>query len=449
MTTDHLNKDYLLGLAESILALSEADQTEVVLMTGEDYLTRFSKNHIHQNVGSRHASVTIRAVTGKQIGVAQAESLDEASLRDTLAKAQEIAGLCPPVEDFKGLPKPGRIRPIEAFDEATARTSPEERARIVVELVTAAKRRRGEAAGLVQTQAGAMAVANSRGVRAYHRMTGAQFQSVVTCGDGSGYAESQGTALGDLDVRGVIRDGVGKAARSRKPQPIEAGDYDVVLEPAAVGSLVDMLGYSGFGAKAFQEGRSFMSGKIGQKVTGDAITIVDNAHDARQKGLPFDFEGVPRKRVKLIDRGVAAGVVYDSYLAGREAGRRASTGHALPPKYASYGAMPMNLLVSGGDQSLRSLIAGTERGLLVTRFHYVNFVEPVRAVLTGMTRDGTFWIENGKIAHPVRNLRFTESVIAAFERCDGLSRMRRRVEGGAVCPAMRIRGFRFSGKTEF
>ncbi|MBN2583544.1 MAG: TldD/PmbA family protein [Planctomycetes bacterium] len=449
MTTDHLNRDELLRLAENVLATSEAEQTEVVLMTGEDYLTRFAKNRIHQNVGSRHASVTVRAVSGKQIGVAQAESLDESALRDTLSKAQEIAGFCPPIEDFKRLPKPGKIRPIEAFDEATARTTPAQRAEIVAELVATAKRRRGEAAGLVQTQAGAIVVANSHGIRAYHRMTGARFQTVVTCGDGSGYGEAEGTALADLDVKRVIRDGVGKATRSRKPQPIDAGEYDVVLEPAALGILIDMLGYSGFGAKAFQEGRSFMSGKIGQKVTGENITIVDNAHDAKQKGLPFDFEGVPRKRVKLIDRGAAAGVVYDSYLAGREGGRRASTGHALPPKYAAYGAMPMNLVVDGGNESLRSLVAGTERGLLVTRFHYVNFVEPVTAVLTGMTRDGTFWIENGKVSHPVRNLRFTESVIQAFERCDGLSRMRRRVEGGAVCPAMRIRGFRFSGKTEF
>jgi len=446
---DYRSRDAFVQLAESVLAASQADQTEVVLTTGQDYLTRFAANRIHQNVGSRHAGVTIRTVTDKRIGVAETESLEPGALRDTLARAQEIAQYRPPLEDFKHLPKPGKIRPIAAFDQATADFSPDQRADIVARLVAAAKRRKAQAAGLLQTTAGEILVANSRGVRAYHRMTGAKFQTVVTCGDGDGYAESETTAVGDLDVKRVIRDGVGKATRSRKPRPIEAGQYDVVLEPAAVGILVDMLGYAGFGAKPFQEGRSFMSGRLGEKVTGRNITIIDNAHHARQSGLPFDFEGLPRKRVKLIDRGVAAGVVYDSYLAGREGGRKASTGHALPPKYASYGAMPMNLIVDGGSESLRSLIAGTERGLLVTRFHYVNFVERMKAVLTGMTRDGTFWIENGKVTHPVRNLRFTESVIEAFDRVEGLTRMRRRVEGGALCPAMKIRKFRFSGTTEF
>ena len=446
---DYRSRDALVQLAESVLAASEADQTEVVLTAGEDYLTRFARNRIHQNVGSRHAGVTIRTVTDKRIGVAETEGLEADALRDTLARAQEMARHRPPLEDFKHLPRPGKIRPIEAFDEATADFSPDQRADIVARLVSSAKCRKAEAAGLVQTQAGEILVANSRGVRAYHRMTGAKFQTVVTCGDGDGYAESDATAVGDLEVNRVIRDGVGKAVRSRKPRPIEAGEYDVVLEPAAVGILVDMLGYAGFGAKPFQEGRSFMSGRLGEKVTGENITIIDNAHHAKLRGLPFDFEGLPRKRVKLIDRGIAAGVVYDSYLAGREGGRKASTGHALPPKYASYGAMPMNLIVDGGSDSLRSLIAGTERGLLVTRFHYVNFVERMKVVLTGMTRDGTFWIENGKVAHPVRNLRFTESLVEAFDRVEGLTRMRRRVEGGVLCPAMKIRKFRFSGTTEF
>jgi predicted Zn-dependent protease len=213
--------------------------------------------------------------------------------------------------------------------------------------------------------------------------------------------------------------------------------------------MIEMLAYMGLGAKAFQEGRSFMSGKLGQPITGQAVTIVDNVYDRRVRGMPFDFEGVPRKRVKLIDRGTAAGVVYDSYLAGREKGRKASTGHALPPTYASYGAMPACAVMAGGTESLRGLVQSTERGLLVTRFHYVNIAERMKAVLTGMTRDGTFWIERGKVTHPVRNLRFTESVLEAFARLGGLTRMRRLTEGDVLCPAVKVRGFRFTGTTEF
>lgn len=447
MNYDH--RDEYLRLAESVLAMSEAEETEVIISSGESYLTRFAGNVIHQNVGQRDASVTVRTVTDKRIGVAEVESLEPEAIRSALATAQEIAAARPPLEDFKRLPSPRTIRPIEAYDADTAACSPDHRADIVAELVATAKRRRATAAGLVKTGATEIVVANSRGVGAYHRATGAEFQTVVTCGDGAGYAQDNAFALGNLAVGRVIRDGVGKAARSRKPRPLDAGAYDVVLEPAAVGLMLQMLGYVGFGGKAFAEGRSFMSGKIGQKITGEAITIVDNAHDTRLRGMPFDFEGVPRKRVKLIDRGVAAGVVTDSYLAGRAKGRRRSTGHALPPQYASYGAMPSHLVMASGSDSLRGLVKSTRRGLLVTRFHYVNPADRIRTVLTGMTRDGTFWIEDGKVSHPVRNLRFTESVIEALARCEGLSRQRRVVEGGVLCPAVKIRDFRFTGTTEF
>lgn len=443
------NRERFEELGAAVLGASNAEQTEVVLMTDQSYLTRFANNVIHQNVGSRGATVIIRAVTGKRIGVAQAESLDEATLLDTLQRAQAIAEIRPPLKDFKRLPPPRKIRPVEAFDAATADCSPADRAEIVAELVAAARRRRGEAAGLVQTASGEVFVANSRGVRAYHRATEAELQAVVTCRDGSGYAEDRSYALGRIDTRRVIRDSVGKAARSRKPRPIEPGEYDVVLEPAAVGSMVQMLAYMGLGAKPYQEGRSFMSGRLGESITGAAITLVDNAYHGRLRGMPFDFEGVPRKRVKLIDGGVAAGVVYDTYLSGKAHGRKVSTGHALPATYASYGAMPANVVMAGGTASLRQLVASTRRGLLVTRFHYVNIAERMKAVLTGMTRDGTFWIDRGKVSHPVRNLRFTESVLEAFGRTEGLTRQRRAVEGNILCPGMKIRAFRFTGATEF
>jgi len=446
--SDH-ERDRLEQLAGTVLAAGAEGETEIMLATGESYLTRFAGNRIHQNVGSRGATAVIRTVADKRIGVAQAESLEADALRETLERAREIAAVRPPLEDFRGLPRGGKVRPVDAYDAATAACSPQDRAEMVAALVEAAKRRKAEAAGLVETRAGGILVANSRGVRGWHPSTSARFQTVVTCGDGSGYAEDQSFALGNLDAKRVIRDGVGKAARSRKPRPIDAGEYDVVLEPAAVGTMLQMLGYAGFGAKAFQEGRSFMSGRLGQKVTGDQISIVDNVHHRRLRGTPFDFEGVPTRRVKLIDRGVAAGVVYDSYLAGREPGRRASTGHAVPATYASYGAMPRGLVMTGGTESLRGLISSVQRGLLVTRFHYVNIAERMKAVITGMTRDGTFSIEGGRVAHPVRNLRFTESVLEAFERAEGITRMRRVAEGQVLCPAVKIRGFRFTGTTEF
>lgn len=442
-------RQHLLSLAEGLIQQSEAEETEVTIIAAESFLTRFAGNRIHQNVGSRSASVFVRTITGRRIGVARAESLEPEVLSSTLAEAQQIAAVRPPLADFKRLPAPRKIRPVDAWDDATAACAPTQRAEIVSALCSAAERRKASAAGLVETQHGTVCVANSRGVRAAHRSTSAQFQTVVTCGDGSGYAEDGSFALDKLGVKRVIRDAVGKAARSRKPRPIDAGEYDVILEPAAVGSLLQLMAYIGLGAKPYQEGRSFMSGRIGEKITGEQVTIIDNVRHTKLRGMPFDFEGVPTRRVKLIKRGVATGVVYDSYLAGRETGRRASTGHALPPTYASYGAMPKTLIMDGGSASMKSLIESTERGLLVTRFHYTNVAERMKAVLTGMTRDGTFLVEGGRVVGPVRNLRFTESVLEAFGRIDGLTRLRRVVDQEMLCPAVKIRGFRFTGKTEF
>ncbi len=442
-------REKLLRLAETVISGSDAEETEVILAAGESFLTRFARNRIHQNVGTQSASAIVRTITDQRVGVAQADTLEESALTALVERARGIAAARPPLEDFKGLPSPRKLRPVEAWDEATARCSPDERAEFVEELVEKARSRNAEAAGLVETRTSELLVANTRGIRAYHRRTGAATQTVVTCGDGSGYAEDASFALGNLDRARVIRDGVGKAARSRKPRTVEPGEMDVVLEPAAVGSLLARMAYLGFGAKSYQEGRSFMAGRMGQRVTGDPVTIVDNVYDRRLRGTPFDYEGLPRKRVNLIDRGVAAGVVYDSYRAGLEKGRRASTGHALPPRYASYGPMPAKLVMSPGKDSLRGLVRGTGRGLLVTRFHYVNVVEPMRVVLTGMTRDGTFLIENGKVTGPVRNLRFTESVLEALERIEGMTRKRRVVEGDVLCPALKVRGFKFTGSTEF
>jgi len=446
---DHDQRKEFLQLAHETIAASGAEETEVLVTAQDGFLTRFANNEIHQNVGSRDATVSIRVTTGKRIGVAQVESLEPEALRSALADAQEIASARAPLEDFKRLPGPRAVRPVAAFDRDTAACTADRRADIVAELVAEAKRRNASAAGVVENKCAEILVANSRGVRAYHRGTSAKFQAVVTCGDGSGFAEDQSYAIGEVNIKGVIRDSVGKAVRSRKPRPIEAGEIDVVLEPSAVGPLLQFLAYLGFGAKSFQEGRSFMSGKIGEAITGAKVFIEDNARHPRQRGMPFDFEGVPRKRVRLIHAGKAAAVVYDSYLAGREKGRRQSTGHALPARYAAFGALPMNLVMAGGEDSLKGLIEGTKRGLLVTRFHYVNAVERMKTVLTGMTRDGTFLVENGAVKHPVRNLRFTESVLGAFERIEGLTRSRSLVDEDILCPALKIRGFRFTGTTEF
>jgi predicted Zn-dependent protease len=206
----------------------------------------------------------------------------------------------------------------------------------------------------------------------------------------------------------------------------------------------------GFGALAVQEGRSFMGRRFGEQITGDNITIWDDGHDARGLMLPFDFEGVPKQRVTFVENGVARGVAYDSFTAGREEGKT-STGHSLPAPNA-FGPMPVNLFMGPGKASKEQMLASTDRGIWVTRFHYTNPVHPLRTVLTGMTRDGTFLIEDGQIARPLQNLRFTQSILEAFSRAEMLGSELKLVKAGwgAACvPAAKILDFGFTGTTEF
>jgi predicted Zn-dependent protease len=292
-------------------------------------------------------------------------------------------------------------------------------------------------------------VVNSKGVRVHHPDTAVELSIVMMQGGGSATVGRPGWRLDDLDARSTARTVAERAARADHPVDVEPGDYPVVLEPAAVGVLLKFLAYLGFSGKAYHEKRSFMWGKLGLRVTGDLITIADDAFETCLTPRPFDYEGVPKRRVTLIDRGVAAGVVHDTASAAAE--RTTSTGHALPAN-SSFGAMPLHLAMAAGESDLDAMIASTGRGLLVCNFHYANVAERMKTVVTGMTRFGLFLIEDGKVAQPVKNLRFTQSVLEAFESASALSSERRVVPGfggGMLVPAMRCDAFTFSGKTEF
>jgi predicted Zn-dependent protease len=270
--------------------------------------------------------------------------------------------------------------------------------------------------------------------------------------DSSGYGSAAAMDVRALDPEAVGREAVDKALRSRNPTAIEPGAYTVILEAEAVADMLTTLGFLGLGALAVQEGHSFMNGRFGDRIAGENITIWDDGHDWRGVPMPFDCEGVPKQRVMLIENGVARGVVYDSFTAGREPGKT-STGHSLPAPNTS-GPLPLNLFMAPGGATVEQMLASTQRGIWVTRFHYTNTVHPVQTVLTGMTRDGTFLIENGQLARPLKNLRFTQSILEAFGRAEMLGSELKLIvddwDGFGVCvPAAKIRDFRFTGTTEF
>jgi len=268
----------------------------------------------------------------------------------------------------------------------------------------------------------------------------------------AGYAAALALDVGDLDFEAIGREALGKCLRSRQPRALEPGEYTVILEPYAVQDFGHMMSYTGFGAVALQEGRSFMAGKIGQPIVDPRISIWDDGLDPAGLPWPFDFEGVPKQRVDLIDQGVARGVVWDTYRAGKEEGR-VSTGHALPAPNPM-GPLPLNTFWAPGEASLEEMIRTTERGLYVTRFHYTRPVEPRRVVITGMTRDGTFLIENGAVAYPVKNLRFTQSYLDALNQVEMVGREPHLLPGMAAMacdsvPALKLGRFHFTGATEF
>ncbi|MBT9161779.1 MAG: Metalloprotease TldD [Dehalococcoidia bacterium] len=266
--------------------------------------------------------------------------------------------------------------------------------------------------------------------------------------DATGYANHLSKDVADIVPQALADEAIGKCLRSTTPISLEPGEYTVILEPYAVGTLVAFLGYIGLGALAVQEGRSFMCGKLGQKIVGENITIWDDGLNPQGMPIPFDFEGVPKQKVVLIENGIAKGVVFDSYTAGKEGTK--STGHGLPAPN-TYGPMPLHLFMRGGDSSLEKMIASTRRGIYVTRFHYTNVVEPVSTTITGLTRDGTFLIEDGKFKGAVKNFRFTNSILRAFSEVSLISRETRIVEGffgGSRVPGLKIDNFTFSGTAE-
>ncbi len=438
-------------LVNQVLALSKADQTEVLFQGVDAALTRFANSHIHQNVAETNTEVRVRVVYGKKIGVASSNDLSPEALKRTVDTARAIAQLQREDPEFKSLPQPQPIQPAAAFVEATANFTAEQRAQVVSVLCRKAKDKGLVAAGAFTTAALETAVANSLGVFAYHPGTYADINTVMMTDAGSGYASFAHPDARQVNAEALAREAIDKALRARNPIALDAGDYTVLLEEYAVTDLLDFLNYLSFSALAVQEDHSFMKGKLGEQVMGDRVTIWDDGAAADTIALPFDYEGVPRQKVTFIENGIARGVVYDTATAEREG--RQSTGHSLPAPNTA-GPFAMHMALAPGCTPKSEMIKSVARGIWVTRFWYTRVVHPMRVLITGMTRDGTFLIENGEVTRPVRNFRFTTSYLDALNNVraigdttklfyDDWSGAARRV------PALLVDGFKFTGVTQF
>jgi PmbA protein len=440
-----------LRLAERALehALREgATEAEALVMAEDASLTRFANSQIHQNVAETNVAINLRFVVGKRIGVASSDRTDDEGLRRLAGNAAAIARVVEELDDWAGLPAPTPIEAVDAaYAPATAEASPELRAEGVRAVIDAADASGVTAFGSFSTGIETHAVASSRGIRAAGTRTIAQLLTVSMGPDGgSGYAEQSAVDATTIDAAAIGREAAGKARATANAVAVEAGDYPVVLEEYAVVDILDMLGYLGFSALAVQEERSFV--EIGKRIGSELVTIVDDGRDPTGLPMAFDYEGIAKQRVPLLEQGVCRGVVHDAQTAARDG--VTSTGHGLPAPNP-YGPFPLNQVMAAGTTPRDELIGGLDRGLLVTRFHYTNPVHPKLAIVTGMTRDGTFLVEGGRIVGPVRNLRFTQSYLDAVAGTVAVARERKTLKGflgGAVVPAVRIDGWTYTGTTE-
>jgi predicted Zn-dependent protease len=436
------------ALIDRTLSFSKADETQVTLTGGDRANARFARNSVTTSGASSGYSLAIQAKFGQRIGTVTASEFSDASLQRALRNAEEIARLSPENPEAMPFVGPQIYADVRTYFEDAAGATPEWRAGAVKAALDAAKTRNVDAAGYVETSAQIQAGATSKGQFGYGRYTAADYNLTARTPDstGSGWASKSFNELRLLDPSRLATAAIDKAARSHNPTAIEPGKYTVVLEAAAMADLVANLAFAA-DARQADEGRSFFSKKgggtrIGETVVNEKVTIYSDPAHALAPAIPFDGEGLPLARLNWIEKGVLKNLSYSRYWAQKQ-------GKTATPQ-------PGNLIMEGGTSTLDELIAGVQRGVLVTRFWYIRALDPQTLVFTGLTRDGLFLIENGKVTRPVKNMRWNESPIFALNNLDAMTAAERTVSGegvgGAgfsiVCPAARIREFTFSSGSD-
>ena len=433
---------------DEIMNYSKANEKEAIIIISDSSLTRFANNVIHQNVSRKDINVLIRVIIGKRIGIVNVNSFESEDIKKSVDKAIKIAESVLPKEDFVGLAKDTASQyVINRFDGDTQDFSPIQRAEKVKNITGIADKL--NASGSIENGVGVLGIANSSGIDKVQEITQASLNLVVSSETSSGYAAAIDSNINHIDFEEKTEKAVENVKKSVNPHKITSGKYMVYLEPYAVAELLGHLSYSGMGALSVQENRSFMSNNIGKKIMSDKVSIYDDAKDKRTLGFGFDYEGVTRQKVTLIEKGKANSPVYDTQTAAKE--KKESTGHALPAS-AKIGPLPLNLIMGSGSNYDEEMISGIKKGIYITRFHYTNLENPIKTILTGMTRDGTYLIEKGKITKPLNNLRFTQSIVDALNNVVCISKEQKLVEGiGGVyiVPSLAIDNFNFTSTTEF
>jgi predicted Zn-dependent protease len=420
-------------------------EAQASMVAGEAALTRFANSFIHQNVAEATAAVTVRVALEGRVARGTDTRTDDVGLAALAERTLEAARLSPADPEWPGLAPAAPLPAIDNYDEATAAASPELRAEVVRDFIAAAGGT--DAAGFCDTEALVVGYANSLGQRGTTRRTRATIDGIHRVGTVAGSGHQTSWRLGDLDGAAAGALAATRFGMAADPFDLKPGEYEVVLAPECLATMVIFLGLYGFNGKAFTEGQSFL--EIGRQQFDEAIDIWDDPGGPGAVGLAFDGEGTPKGRLDLVRAGMSLAATHDRKTAGRVGG--ASTGHSLPG-LEEWGAVPSDLVIAGGSRTEAEMIAAVERGLYVATFNYVRVLDPKTMVATGLTRNGTFMIENGRITGAVTNLRFTQSFVAALgpERVLDLGAEVRYADseigpGLVRAPAARLAAWNFTG----
>jgi PmbA protein len=425
-----------------------APDLEVTIGAQDSALTRFANNAIHQNVAERRRFLSVRPVLDHRTARASTNRFDDASIRAVVEQAVAITRTSEPDPDLLPLAEPAELREVDRFCPSTALTTPRERADAVAESIAVVEGAGQTAAGIYSTAQSGDATLNSRGLFAYYFDALAQFSITAMASDSSGWAKASRPECGEIDHVALARRASQKAALSSNPRQLEPGRYTVILEPSAVQDLLGQLFFD-FSATAIRDKRSFLTGRLGERLFGENIYIADDVYHPLQLGAPFDGEGVPRRRLALVEKGVPREVAWSRQAAHREG--REPTGHGFPLPN-EFGEAPMNIVFEGGGETLDQLIASGGRSILVTRLWYIREVDPYEKIMTGMTRDGTFLVQDGRLVTGIRNFRFNQSLIELLKNVAAMSPAERasgEESFDMVVPALRVSDFNFTEATRF
>lgn len=445
-----VDRDRAQDAAQAVLDLPGADGVEVLVSGSSIGLTRYAHSEIIQNTVRNEVRSYVRVVVGNQAASASTTQLTPEHLKRAAERALEAARASRPDPEFPGLPNPeevGRAEGVFRWDDATATRSPHDRAGRVREILTASGS--DNAAGIFETSSHAFAIHSSTGIDCFDAFTRCVTTCLVDTGDATGWGDASSYRFDAVDAEAAARRAAEKAARGAGARDAEPGTYEVVLEAPAVATMLDYLSWVGMGAKQMLEGESFLANLAGKKVAAPGITITDDVWHPDSVGIGFDFEGVPKKRVAVIDDGTATGPVTDARTAAKLG--TDNTGHYSGSN--EYGPYASNVVLEAGMKSVEELIGAVDEGFLVTRFHYVNVLDRPATLLTGMTRDGIFRISKGEVAEPVHNFRFAQSVLDALATTKGVGRDLEAFApeygsfGSNVAPALHVGEFRFASKT--